>query len=111
MDLVCHRQAVRSHPARGARIEITYARAARYIGAGSHPARGARIEIEEYKRSIVADYRSHPARGARIEMPGLLRVQRLRLRRTPPGVRGLKCDYADRGAVLGDVALRQGCED
>ena len=56
----------------------------------SHPARGAWIEID-YTDQYYLRYSSHPARGAWIEMLQSRIVSMTSSRRTPHGVRGLKC--------------------
>ena len=57
----------RSHPARGAWIEISRAALSRRINE-SHPARGAWIEIVWATEAQKWDHLSHPARGAWIEI-------------------------------------------
>ena len=78
----------KSHPARGAWIEICSGISGCVSSGTSHPARGAWIEIAV---RCVRDgrVRSHPARGAWIEMQ-YTGAHISRLRRTPQGVRGLK---------------------
>ena len=55
----------------------------------SHPSRGAWIEIAIMPCEIAPN-QSHPSRGAWIEMPTGAKPSRTCERRTPHGVRGLK---------------------
>ena len=79
---------MRSHPARGAWIEIFGAQYCRNTSV-SHPARGAWIEIPGYtaRPGVLL---SHPARGAWIEMLRRCGGWTVWSGRTPRGVRGLK---------------------
>ena len=79
-----------SHPARGAWIEMA---TSADMGAvvTSHPARGAWIEIAALAAFQAATAESHPARGAWIEISTPSRAEKTNSRRTPQGVRGLKC--------------------
>ena len=112
----------KSHPARGAWIEIGAwyspetalpsrtpqgVRGLKFVGylpddgaPVSHPARGAWIEIPRLSRALRC-LRSHPARGAWIEIL-LFRVEsRSREGRTPQGVRGLKVRVDFRDSDIG----------
>ena len=60
----------------------------------SHPARGAWIEIQ-LSRVTIRLALSHPARGAWIEIGTEQPVEKPPERRTPQGVRGLKCYNGD----------------
>ena len=79
---------LRSHPPRGAWVEMVYSRCV-YCWAVSHPPRGAWVEI-----GVVGDFAwpdaSHPPRGAWVEICGRAARAGRGLRRTPRGVRGLK---------------------
>ena len=78
----------KSHPARGAWIEIQNAGAILGLYA-SHPARGAWIEMF-ISVSWTEEYMSHPARGAWIEISAMTAKSTPLASRTPQGVRGLK---------------------
>ena len=60
---------IKSHPARGAWIEIHLRQSGTFQNAQSHPARGAWIEMQHEAGVIREVLLSHPARGAWIEMP------------------------------------------
>ena len=55
--------------------------------------------------------RSHPARGAWIEIRVRQRLLNMYRRRTPQGVRGLKCDRNLYEVMKQSVAPRKGCVD
>ena len=82
---------VKSHPARGAWIEITAVLTADG-DVVSHPARGAWIEMLPVLHA-TGNIWSHPARGAWIEMHISTFTGGESPRRTPQGVRGLKYEY------------------
>ena len=63
---------MKSHPARGAWIEMQTIRYGQNLLEMSHPARGAWIEISRFGGHGLQT-RSHPARGAWIEIPSGLR--------------------------------------
>ena len=62
-------QDMKSHPARGAWIEITVPMRVFACRQESHPARGAWIEMRSSCCLLMVRCRSHPARGAWIEIP------------------------------------------
>ena len=82
-----------SHPARGAWIEI-FRNAHAKQPIASHPARGAWIEIDGVCNKEAEQRESHPARGAWIEIVAAPKMPSAAPRRTPQGVRGLKCTAA-----------------
>ena len=61
--------------------------------------------------SGLKDTASHPARGAWIEIRHRRDTWRKRIRRTPQGVRGLKCPRVVGRLLGGLVAPRKGCVD
>ena len=77
----------------------------------SHPARGAWIEILEYSAAGELSLQSHPARGAWIEILVPSSYSIGKYRRTPQGVRGLKCLIDDSAIRVNSVAPRKGCVD
>ena len=79
----------RSHPTRGAWIEILESKNISIEEMTSHPTRGAWIEIGPTGPWGPVPP-SHPTRGAWIEIPGAPGVAAAPPRRTPHGVRGLK---------------------
>ena len=76
----------------------------------SHPARGAWIEMA-LTTNMLAEIRSHPARGAWIEITNDIVGYAPVVRRTPQGVRGLKCNIFPFNVKLFHVAPRKGCVD
>ena len=75
----------------------------------SHPVRGAWIEIRRFGAINIA-LKSHPVRGAWIEIHEDI-FKLLFFRRTPSGVRGLKCRRLVYHEPPVPVAPRQGCVD
>ena len=99
----------RSHPARGAWIEIPAERWTLQLEHGSHPARGAWIEISGRCRK-TGQRRSHPARGAWIEIAAALTAAWMPLSHPARGawieivkVQGIE--------ISASVAPRKGCVD
>ena len=121
-----------SHPARGAWIEIPYARRAKNTGACRTP-QGVRGLKSQQPAALPGRAASHPARGAWIEILCCSTCLLLSQSRTPQGVRGLKCrspahlkwrmeSHPARGAWIemlsavgsslrSNVAPRKGCVD
>ena len=79
-----------SHPSRGAWIEIKIKESSIHAPK-SHPSRGAWIEMLD-PGSMFQPWPSHPSRGAWIEIPPATSGNASCGRRTPHGVRGLKSD-------------------
>ena len=79
----------KSHPSRGAWIEISYSRKNRpnFDGRTPHGVRGLKYLLADAR---VLRARSHPSRGAWIEIKISYGSMRDASRRTPHGVRGLK---------------------
>ena len=77
----------------------------------SHPARGAWIEIHNFFNLVTVISWSHPARGAWIEMLMTCAALIMALGRTPQGVRGLKCRAEGSTQIRVFVAPRKGCVD
>ena len=105
-----HEKTLRSHLKKAGSISYNRIKATRE---GDKVVTLSRILLlmRKYDEENSACLLSHPVRGAWIEIEIISAVEEAVTRRTPSGVRGLKCYFAHMDNPEKWVAPRQGCVD